>query len=57
MGGLSTDISIPSEPSRDVTAEEAEIAQSKGLPCPILIVLSREQEFLEYLNDEHSCKA
>jgi len=46
LGGLSTD---PSEPARNVTSQEAGILQSKGVPVPIRIVLSREKEFQEYL--------
>lgn len=49
MAGISTDPSEPREPCREVTPEESEIAHTKGLPCPITIALSREQEFQEYL--------
>lgn len=49
MGGLSSD---PNQSSRNVTPQEAQILQSKRVPVPIRIALSREQEFLEYLESE-----
>jgi len=53
LGGLS-DSSITRELTRSVTPEEGVIARAKGLPCPISIALSRETEFLEYLNAEYN---
>lgn len=52
LGGLSTAPSVPHESSRNVTPQEAEILISKGQPVPICIALSRENEFLEYLESE-----
>ncbi|OGE36927.1 hypothetical protein A3B45_00585 [Candidatus Daviesbacteria bacterium RIFCSPLOWO2_01_FULL_39_12] len=52
MGGASHNSSALRVATRGVTPEESRIAQAKGLPCPILIDLSREKEFLEYLKDE-----
>lgn len=49
LGGLSTDPSVPHEPTRHLTPKEAGILQSKGVPVPICIALSREKEFQEYL--------
>ena len=49
MGGVSYNSSAIRVITRGVTPEEGRMAQIKGLPCPILIDLSREQEFLEYL--------
>ncbi len=52
LGGLSTHVpgeDIPDRPSRPVTPQESEILKSKGLPIPICIDLSREEEFQEYL--------
>lgn len=37
------------DPYRDVTPEEGEILKHKGVPIPICIALSREDEFQEYL--------
>lgn len=44
MGGLSM-----GDKCRNVTSEEAEILEAKGMPIPISISLNREQEFLEVL--------
>jgi len=47
MAGLSAGPPFP--PTREVTPEEREMAHKKRLPTPILILLSREQEWLEYI--------
>ena len=52
LGGLSTSNSTDPEPTREVTAQEANLLLSKGFPAPISIALSREMEFLEYLKNE-----
>lgn len=49
LGGLSTDTSVPHETTRHPTPKEAGMLQSKGMPVPICIALSREKEFQEYL--------
>lgn len=46
LGELDKD---PSIPHRSLTPEEFEIAKRKGKPIPIVIALSREQEWQEYL--------
>lgn len=51
LGGVNTNTSIPSESSRILTTQEIEILQSKGLPIPILIAKSRENELKELLKD------
>lgn len=40
------------EPYRDVTPKESETLSNKGQPVPICIALSREKEFLAYLESE-----
>lgn len=42
------------EPYRNVTPEEAEILQAKGMPAPITVCLNREQEFQQLLNNEYN---
>lgn len=49
MGGLSIGGTPKHTETRHLTLRKEQAARTKGTPCPILIELSREKEFLEYL--------